>query len=372
MDKARILVLEDDEGLLMGVRDMLQIEGHAVQTATNGQEGLEIMRYGEYPPDLIISDIMMPVMNGYQFLEAVREVERWATIPFIFLTARGEKQDVHAGKLMGADDYVVKPFEARDLVVAVESKLRRQRVINHAQTALIADVKQRILSILHHEFRTPLTYVVAYSDLLNREFETLSIDEMREFLQGVSSGAERLRRLVENFILLVELETGEAEQTFRWRHRQIDDYDIILAQAIAQAQPFADETKVQLKLAPVPSLPPIIGDSEYIKAAVTRLVDNAIKFSERPEARVEISAFYAEGNVCIRVVDEGRGIPARELETIFEMFYQIDRQTHEDQGAGAGLPIVKRIVQLHRGHVEVWSQMGEGSAFTLCLPAVCD
>jgi signal transduction histidine kinase len=370
MDKARILVLEDDEGLLMGVRDMLQIEGHAVQTATNGQEGLEIMRYGEFPPDLIISDIMMPVMNGYQFLEAVREVEHWATIPFIFLTAKGEKQDVHAGKLMGADDYVIKPFEARDLVVAVQSKLRRQREINHAQNALIADVKQRILSILHHEFRTPLTYVVAYSDLLNREFETLNIDEMREFLKGVSSGAERLRRLVENFILLVELETGEAEQTYRWRRRQFDDYEVVLAQAIAQAQPFADERKVQLRLLPVPSLPPVVGDAEYLKAAITRLIDNAIKFSDKPEAAVEISAFLREDEVCFCVADEGRGIPTRELETIFEMFYQIDRQTHEDQGAGAGLPIIKRIAQLHRGHVEVWSEYGRGSAFTLCLPAV--
>lgn len=368
MDKARILVLEDDEGLLMGVRDMLQIEGHAVQTATNGQEGLEIMRYGDYPPDLIISDIMMPVMNGYQFLEAVREVEHWATIPFIFLTAKGEKQDVHAGKLMGADDYVIKPFEARDLVVAVQSKLRRQREISHAQNALIADVKQRILSILHHEFRTPLTYVVAYSDLLNREFETLTIDEMREFLKGVSSGAERLRRLVENFILLVELETGEAEQTFRWRRRQINDYEVLLAQSILQAQPFADESKVQIKLIPVPPLPPVVGDAEYLKAAITRLIDNAIKFSEKPEARVEVSAFSRDSEVCLCVADEGRGIPARELETIFEMFYQIDRQIHEDQGAGAGLPIIKRIAQLHQGRVEVWSELGRGSAFTFCLP----
>ncbi|MCC7208104.1 MAG: HAMP domain-containing histidine kinase, partial [Anaerolineae bacterium] len=261
-----------------------------------------------------------------------------------------------------------KPFEARDLVVAVQSKLRRQREINHAQSAVIADVKQRILSILHHEFRTPLTYVVAYSDLLNREFETLDIDEMRDFLKGVSSGAERLRRLVENFILLVELETGEAEQTFRWRRRHINDYGVILAQAIAQAQPFADESKVALCLMPVPELPPIVGDAEYLKAAITRLVDNAIKFSEKPDAAVEISAFQRENEVCFCVADEGRGIPTRELETIFEMFYQVDRQIHEDQGAGAGLPIIKRISQLHRGHVEVWSELGRGSTFTLCVP----
>jgi two-component system sensor histidine kinase/response regulator len=370
MTQATIRVLEDDEGLLMGVRDILEIQGYAVLTATNGYEGLALMREAENPPDLIVSDIMMPGMDGYQFLETVRQNEEWTSIPFIFLTARGEKTDVRAGKMLGADDYVTKPFEAEDLVVCVASKLRRSREIGMIQSAQVAEIKQRILTILHHEFRTPLTYVVAYSDLLNREFDTLSMAEMREFLNGINSGAERLRRLIENFILLVELETGTAAETFLWRRQSITDMHTILAQAIAQARPFADERGVELDLLPVPPLPPVTGDAEYLKAAVTRLIDNGIKFNNKPDGRVEVSAQVSGREVWLQVADNGRGIPERELQTIFQIFYQIKRQLYEDQGAGAGLPIVRRIVQLHGGHVEVSSAFGQGSAFTICLPVV--
>jgi len=355
--------------LLGGIRDILEIQGYHVLTASNGTEGLTVLRGCDRLPDLIVSDIMMPGMDGYKFLEQVRQENQWMSIPFIFLTAKSEKNDVRAGKLMGADDYLTKPFEAADLEVVVASKLKRRREIDQVRDGEVSDIKKRILTILHHEFRTPMTYVVAYSDLLQREFSDLSREEMQEFLNGISSGADRLRRLVENFILLVDLDAGEATNTYNWRKRTIKDLTPIISQAIEEEQAYATKRGVEILVRPPASpLPAIVGDVEYLKAAIARLVDNAIKFSEKPNSVVQITSYTRNGSVWISVLDHGRGIPASALDSIFDVFYQYNRHLYEDQGAGAGLSIVRRIVELHQGTVRVNSHLGEGSEFLIGIP----
>ncbi len=371
MSKATILVVEDDHNLMQGIRDILELQEYSVVTANNGLDGLDAMYKCPIPPDLIVSDIMMPGMNGYEFFEAVRNELRWTAIPFIFLTAKGDKADVRAGKSMGADDYVTKPFDAEDLLIAVDAKLRRRKELEQVSDSRITDVKRSILTILNHEFRTPLTYVVAYSDMLNRDADELSYDEIRTFLRGVNAGADRLRRLIENFILLVELETGEAQRTYSWRKQRVGNFKDILSQTLAQLLPIAAERSIHLELGADPgNLPPVMIDVEYLKAALARLLDNAVKFSDQPHCTVTLSAYAENGMVCFSVVDQGRGIPADELESIFEIFYQINRDKFEDQGAGAGLPIVRQIVEMHGGRVDVSSVPGQGSQFVIRLPAI--
>jgi DNA-binding response OmpR family regulator len=245
MAKATILVVEDDRNLMQGICDILELQEYRVLTAANGLGGLDVMNSCTPPPDLIVSDIMMPGMNGYEFFEAVRNDERWMTIPFIFLTAKSEKADVRAGKSMGADDYVIKPFDAEDLVIAVDAKLRRSKELDRVRDLHISDIKRQIMIILNHEFRTPLTFVVAYADMLHRDADELSYDEIKTFLNGVNAGADRLRRLIENFILLVELETGEAVRTFGWRKRPFCDYQALFAEAMTRAQEMAKTSRRQ-------------------------------------------------------------------------------------------------------------------------------
>ncbi|NJL95609.1 MAG: hybrid sensor histidine kinase/response regulator [Anaerolineae bacterium] len=217
LHRAKILVVEDDMHLMEGIREILELDDYEVMTAPSGVEGLALLRSGKTLPDLIVSDIMMPRMDGYEFFEVVRSETAWLTIPFIFLTAKGEKQDIRLGKAMGADDYVTKPFGAEDLLIAVRAKLERNVQIQSVLSSQVSDIKRRILTILNHEFRTPLTYVVAYADMLHRDAQSMDLGELGAFLQGVTSGADRLRRLVENFIYLVEMETGEIEGAFSWR-----------------------------------------------------------------------------------------------------------------------------------------------------------
>jgi len=164
MTKPLILVVEDDLALLEGIRELLELTEYKVITAMNGQEALDVLE--KQRPDLIVSDIMMPEMDGYEFHEKVSEQPQLNAIPFIFLTARGEKADIRRGKDIGVDDYITKPFDDEDLLVGVRAKLSRWDGLRKQRDEEVSDLKSKILLTLSHEFRTPLTYIINYSDLL--------------------------------------------------------------------------------------------------------------------------------------------------------------------------------------------------------------
>jgi len=372
MDKAKILVVEDEPNLLLGIRDILELDEYEVVTAKHGREALEILNEaGEHLPDLIVSDIMMPYMDGLELLKVVRQNQVWVTIPFIFLTARGEKRDVHDGKKLGVDDYLIKPFDADDLLVAVEAKLRRKQDYVEEQTNALEGIKRRILTILNHEFRTPLTLVVAYADMLQENRQ--SVDDMNEeelivFLKEINTGADRLRRLIENFIMMVELETGDAATTFEWRKHEITNLEVVIQQAhdrVMGREQMQHTCNLEMKV----PLPSVMGDREYLMIVIRELLDNAVKFSD-PTDPIEIEVTPEDDELAIKIIDQGRGIPQDELNHIWETFYQVDREQHEDQGAGSGLALVKHLVDLHQGRVDVKSVYGEGSTFIITLPTI--
>lgn len=369
--KGKVLVVEDDVYLLEGIRDILELAGYEVVTANSGKEGLNVLQADNKLPDLIVSDIMMPEMDGYEFLNAIRSNTTWLEIPFIFLTAKGERADKNLGKELGADDYVAKPFEPNDLLVAVSAKLRRAYQLKQRQDQMVLSIKRSILTILYHEFNTPLTYVIAYNDMLKQGPEALTADILRQYLSGVDAGATRLRHLVEDFILLVELETGESQESFVLHRRPIKDYAKILAPLIDEYKPEISAQRQTLQIEIDPATPPMLAYEAYLVKAVRCLLDNAMKFGAADNNITLRVTPYNDDHyvVCFAISDQGRGIPEEHMEKIFEPFYQIDREAFEDQGSGAGLAIVKRITELHGGKVQVESIVGEGSTFYLLFPA---
>lgn len=366
MSQTTILVVEDDAHLLSGIREILELENYAVLTATNGLEGLQILRTQETPPDIIISDIMMPHMGGYEFLEEVRKEDRWIAVPFIFLTARSEKRDVQLGRKLGADVYLTKPFDAEDLLIAVESRLQRHRSMARVQDDKLNSLKRQLLTVLNHEFRTPLTLVVAYADML-RSFEpsTLTEHDLITFLKGVNSGADRLRRLVENFILLVELESGDAEKTYGWRKRPITDINELIRDV--RRQLYSTEGERPCEIIVEEDVTEIVADREFLAAAIRELMHNAFKFSSS-DTTVTVHVCKKDDAVEISVTDNGRGLPEEEFDKIWDTFYQYNRELYEDQGAGAGLAIVRGVAQMHQGTYAVESVIGSGSRFSITIP----
>ncbi len=363
-----VLVVEDDINLLSGIVDVLDSVEIQVLQASNGREALQVLKTSAVMPGVIVSDIGMPLMNGYELLENVRKERDWLEIPFIFLTALADEQEIRRGMIAGVDDYLTKPFTPETLVDAIRAKLRRREQLIAARAAQISKIKHDILGIFNHEFRTPLTPVVAYSEMLTRDTEGMSPEELRDFIRGIQQGTAQLRRLVEDFILLVELESGNAKDEYESRKREINDIRPFFEVAQLMLAEAAAEKQLIMELEAPDWIPPFEGDPTYVQGALIRLLDNAIKFTDDFGCKVSVSAESDMQNIIIHIRDAGRGIPATELQNIFDPFYQVNREHFEDKGTGSGLAIVRGIMLLHGGAIHVASTPGQGSIFSLYFP----
>ncbi len=359
-----ILVVDDDPTVLNSVADVMRVSGYNLLTAANGAEGLRVLQ--SRTPDLIVADIMMPEMDGYQFYEAVRENAAWATMPFIFLTAKGERADIRRGYSLGADYYLTKPFEPEDLLVAVESRLKRAAQIQAATRDEVESTKQQLIDIFSHELRTPLAVIYGYIELLREGHRSMDDDVTDRVLQEMHQGADRLVNLVKDLMLIVYVDSGAASLEYD-RYRQRTNLSYELQAAVRDLSTKAEKRKVTLSMV-VPNELVVLGCPAYLRDILTRLIDNAIKFSRRDAGQVWIRGEAQDGQAIIRVQDNGMGIAPELQEHLFERFRQIDRRKIEQQGVGLGLAIASRLTQMHGGSIEVESQPGEGSTFTLRLP----
>lgn len=371
---ATILLVEDDYSILDGMADLLKVfdleyDIHVLK-ATNGKEGLAVME--QETPDLIISDIMMPHMNGFEFLNRVRKNEAWVHIPFIFLTAKGKKEDILEGRRSGAELYITKPFVSEELLELVKTQLDRTFELQDARQQKLDSLKRNILQLLNHEFRTPLTYVTAYYEMLADSLVSLEDNaHLQEYLRGIQVGSQRLTRLVEDLITIMEIRTGEAATVFEREARPVMQVGNLLRQRARGPEARANERGITFHYNIADDLPPVYGVPALLGDALDRLLDNAVKFTanrrEGPD-EVRVRAKTRNDHVVLSVEDSGVGFPTHVRDQLFELFFQHNRELMEQQGSGAGLAIAKGLVDLHGGVIEAESEEDGGSCFSIVLP----
>ncbi len=364
--KKKILVVEDHNLLLLAIRDILEVEGYEVLTASDGVEGLEVME--RVRPDLIIADISMPRMNGYEFYKAARSRPEWVSIPFIFLTAKAEREDRLRGKALGVEDYMTKPFDPKELLITVESRIGRAEAIREATEAEFEELKQQIINLLSHELRTPLTSVYGYTELALEEASQLPMSEFHEFLMGIKQGADRLTKLVEDLLLVIRLDTGQVVQEFRVLGEVTGELAASIGKVALAFQKQAEKKGITLETKVPDELPPVRVYLPFFEDALSRLVDNAIKFSRNKGKVVRIHARADDEHIEVAVSDEGVGIAAADIPNLFQRFRQINRAKMEQQGIGIGLVIAQGLIQAMGGEIDVESEAGVGSTFTIRLP----
>jgi two-component system sensor histidine kinase/response regulator len=372
-DPATILIVEDDQALLAGIAELLEISdiGYdlTVLTASDGTGGLSVLK--EHLPDLIVSDIMMPRMGGYEFLNHVRRNPKWLHIPVIFLTAKGTRSDIREGRLSGAELYITKPYDSNELLQLIQGQLDRAFQLQLDRDRRLHLLRSNIVQVLNHEFRTPLTYVTAYYDLLAEGLFSEDVIILWEYLRGIQAGATRLKHLVNDLVTVIELRTGELAARFSLQAAIIPDLSDNLRSLCEQYRREQLGQGLRFTYRIDEPIPPIFGNLELLIDACDRIIDNAVKFSihQTGGAEVRVSVYSELDDVRIKVEDNGIGLPNSEYGEIFGLFYQHNRPVLEQQGAGTGLTIARGLVTLHNGHISVASEEGIGSSFTVILPA---
>lgn len=360
----RILIVDDEQNNLDILHMYLTFFGYDVVQAINGKVALEMLT--DAVPDLIISDISMPGMDGYQLYNHVKSNPQWRSVPFIFLTAHSDALSIRKGKEIGSDDYLTKPIEKEDLIASVRGKMKRVQELQDSLAASefekIDTLKREILTTLTHELKTPLFVIKFTTDMLLDDNIRFSEIELRELLQRLQKSGDRLGGLVEDFLLCTQIEAGQARLDHE-RQRSSNSVKTLLLPIIQYFEQHYDGPKIQITFECEPDLPNILIDGRQMKTVFENLIENGVKFSREKSVIISIRAFQKDGRLTISIQDNGIGMSANELDKIFQKFYQINRKKVEQQGAGLGLTIAKGLCEINGFDLRVESVKGKGSTF---------
>jgi two-component system sensor histidine kinase/response regulator len=362
-----VLLVEDNHTLLESISFELEMRGYDVIQACDGLGALALLEETPTEPDIIVSDIAMPDMDGYELLEAVRKHECWEGLPFIFLTAFDSSSAVRLGKELGVDDYLTKPFEPEDLITAMESKIKRFEQLDKRAERKLDASRERLLRLLSHELRTPLATIYGSTQVLERTLADISDDDTQKMIHILDSGAQRMNRLINRVLLFAQMDTDGNTQTLYDRYSTTVDVRDCITEAVANYKEDYPDLTHPIEIDASPSLPSVKALKDFIKSMVDELLDNAVKFST-PDQLIRIVATHDADWVTVSVTDQGCGIESQYMESIWERFTQINREFYEQQGLGIGLTMVKRSAQLHSGFCDIVSQPQQGTTASFSLP----
>jgi signal transduction histidine kinase len=402
--KSDILIIDDALPNLQVLSTMLAEHGYGVRGVANGPTALMVAN--AKPPDLILLDVRMPEMDGYQVCQRLKADEQTRDIPVIFISALDDLADKVQGFAVGGVDYITKPIQVEEVLARVQTHLTlrnlqtqfeakntrlEQEIIEREQaeaalqrahdeleqrvaerTAELARAleKQQELDRLRsefirnvsHELRTPLALALGHAKLLEAGVLGELQPEQHESVAVIARRTRLLSKMMDNFAAIIDTET-------ELQRRPVDLVELVHRLLTdSQVRATIEQADLTLSVKVAPDVPLVSGDPVQLQRVVDNLLNNAFKFTPAG-GRVAVRLRHEEENLALEVADTGIGIPADQSERIFERYYQIDGSTTRRYGGiGLGLALVKEIIKAHGGVVEVKSEVGEGSTFTVTLP----
>jgi two-component system sensor histidine kinase/response regulator len=362
----KILIIEDEEKIRDNIKQILELADFETVVAENGKQGLEYVK--DKNPHLIICDLMMPELDGYSVLSQLRQDIHTAGIPLIFLSAKSERSDLRRGMELGADDYLTKPFDADELLQAVNARLEKQSIVNQQTQYKIDALRGAITYSLPHEFNTPLNHIMCISDLLLKEYDSVTHKDNLEMLQMIHSSAGRLNQLTMNFLLYVDLEmtlsNPERLAEIRQNLIRIRIKDMIESTALQVAKKWERTDDLTLNITQgLINISPL-----KMTKVLSEVMDNAFKFSPAGTP-VEIISQIIDGKFILYIIDYGRGMTEEQIANL-GAYMQFKRTMYEQQGCGLGLSIAKQILQIYHGDLTIESIPGKQTIVRIVMPLV--
>lgn len=360
-----ILVVEDSPIVLQSIVESLRYHHYKVISAVNGVEAVELAT--QFIPDIILSDIMMDEMDGYGLFNELRKNPKTALIPFLFMSAKTDFDDIRFAMNLGADDYIPKPFTPNMLISTIKTRLNKHSMMQQAVKDKITQLTENLAYAMPHELRTPMTAIMGCSDLIKRNLNPLNIEEVMLCSDMIDTSVRRLYRLIEQFnhyaqLTLIESNATERVKLYSQITVSIGDAieEFIHDEMVRQEREGDIVVEDNIGEAVVPIKP------YYLDLVMRELVNNALKFSPR-DSIVKITLSKTTNWYSVSVHDNGRGMSRHQVRHI-EAFTQFDRQQYEQQGVGLGLALVKKIIHLYGGKLQVQSEPTLGTTVQVLLP----
>ncbi|MDR0648935.1 MAG: response regulator [Synergistaceae bacterium] len=357
-DGSRILIVDDEPVNIQVLSNLLSMQNYSVFKAYSGAEALEMVAsHDDF--DLVLLDVMMPKMSGYEVCRRLRENHTLFDLPILMLTAKNQRRDIVLGFQSGANDYVQKPFDKDELLARVRTLLDLKHAMSEAMAANKA--KSLFLANISHEVRTPLNALTGLTTLL---LKTPMDDRQKDYTEKMYRASTALQGLINDILDFTKIEAGDIKlQCVPFDIKKMfDDLSVFF-------QERNEGSDIALRLKIDPALPrQVKGDPLRLQQVFINLVDNAYKFTEKGSVTVSATVSKLDGSsvtVDFAVEDTGIGMRPDQIEGIFAAFNQADNSsTRKYGGTGIGLSITRQMVELMGGEISVASEEGKGTKFS--------
>ncbi len=357
----KIVVIEDNPDVRNNLNEILDSAGYTVETAPNGEVGIEVIKRTH--PDLVLCDIMMPELDGYGVLKAVRENSAVASTPFVFLTAKTARDDLSKGMELGADDYIMKPFTIAELLKRVKVRLDKRKEVLDKSEAKLKEVTSNIGQPITHELNEPLRTIVGIGELIMTEHYGMEKTEIVEFVSLIHKAGLELKEVVGKTLSYYEIEElkNNPEQLEALKQEVIPSSKTLINQiALDEADQYRRASDLVISLVETPVQFP----TKFFSRILSSIINNALKFSPKGSMVRVISGVDGD-HIVITISDEGLGLTEDQVQSIGA--YQKFDDGQSKKGLGLGLFNAKRTVELFEGSINVNSNKGIGTIVKIRL-----
>ncbi|MEJ6482753.1 hybrid sensor histidine kinase/response regulator [Nostoc punctiforme UO1] len=355
--KDKILAVDDVFDNLLVLEAVLEDEGYEISLVEDSKIALAMVE--ESPPDIILLDVMMPEIDGYEFTRRIRQNPALPFIPILLLTAHYQSSVVE-GLDAGADDFIRKPFDPDELHARVRSLLRLKHSIDERDQ--MANLRADFVSRFTHDLRIPL---VASNRVLKLLLEGRFCEvspQLQEIIDTMIGSNQDLLEMVNTLLEVYRHEAGC--KTLKIAPCNIEE---LVSEVSQELTPLAEEKGLALNIERDETARTVMGDRLELRRVLTNIIGNAIKFTDK--GSVDIRCHLTPADVTIDIQDTGPGISKQDQAILFERFRQ---GKHQRSGSGLGLYLSRCIIEAHQGTIDVASEPGQGSTFTICLPVAAD
>jgi signal transduction histidine kinase len=363
--KQTVLIVDDGPENIR-VLDVILRPHYEVKAALDGEKALAIARSAD-PPDIVLLDIAMPVMDGYEVCRVLKEDAGTAEIPVIFVTAKSGVEDERKGFDVGAVDYITKPLAPALVLARVKTHLKLQTqniqlLDDYKQLRELEDVRDSLVHMIIHDLRSPLMAVLGYLEMLESyEKDNLS-DRGKKYVKSARVSTETLNMMISSVLDVSRMESGSLTLA-------LTEFDLaqVARQVLARLESLKGNREMVLDLPERPVL--LVADQGLVSRVIENLLGNSFKFTPA-DGRISVTVNSNVKHVSFAVENAGEGIPAEYHKKIFEKFGQVEsNQRGRKYSTGLGLAFCKLAVEAHGGKIGVNSEPGRGSAFWFELPA---
>ena len=361
-----ILIVDDNQTNIILLQAILKRAKYNTVSATNGTDALRIMQ--EMHPDLVLLDIMMPEMDGYEVARRKDEIEDIQSIPFLFVTALSDTNSMVKGFKAGCSDFITKPFNTEEILIRIHHQIinvENRRIINSKNEELKSLIRNRdkLYAVVAHDLRSPLGTIKSVLDILDENLNSEIIGfELYDLLHATTESADELFGLLENLLFWTRTQMGKL--IFQPKEIKITD---AVTDAIKATSSMSNIHRIDISYSDNTGNATVLADKNMITTVIRNILVNAIKFSDE-DSSIEIETKIVDNQLSCSITDHGCGMDDEGKQALQQQISITTTGKHQEEGTGLGLTLCREFIRAHNGNLSFESEMNVGTTFTFTIP----